>query len=168
MKNKLRIIIVFVIAIPLFTACPYESEFALSNHEQSVIDTLLLGKWVGTGTEHEGDSLCFELIQFNKHEYAMKFVDGPDCNNGFEEILRCFETKIGETRIMNITELGTNPKFSYFKFEYIKNKLEVTVISDVFVDMQFDNQQKFIDFITKNINTEDLFEYNYSFGKVEL
>ena len=166
MKTKIKILVIVSICFCILTGCPYETEYSLSDSKSSKIDSALLGKWIGTEINYPNDTVWFQLFAFNKNEYYMEYSESGKLNDKNIGKLRCFETIIDGVRLMNITEIGEAPKFSYFNFKLEDKLLKVSYISDEFIKQQFDNQNKLLDFVKENINNSSLFESNFVFKKM--
>ncbi len=166
MKFNLKALIFLLGSIIILTGCPYETEYSLSEHLDSKIDLSLTGKWKGVETSNTKDTASLNLKRFNENEYLLEFFFNPDFDYEKSAQLRCFESKIGDKRIMNLTEVGRKPKYTYVLIEHISDSLIVKYISDKFVKQKFNNKKEFRDYITENIDEEEMFESNFIFKKV--
>lgn len=165
MKLIYKIIIV-LISFTLFTGCPLETPFPLGEANIPV-DSTLLGKWLGVDPKNLLDTICFKLMKFNKNEYFMEFYGNGGLNSKSHDNLRCYETKISGVRIMNITEISRQLKFSYYRLIVNGKQMKISYISDEFIKERFDKQDQLINVLNKNIGNEKLFDGNIVLKKVE-
>jgi hypothetical protein len=157
-------------ALVLLTSCPYGANIPLGKADACKIDSALLGKWLYINPlksdESPRDTDYYHLSAFNATEY---FIETGEFRNGElkeEAHLRAFETKIGKHRIMNITEVEKN-QFTFYKFVFAGEKLNISYLSDEFIKQQFKNSSELNKFVTKNINEKTIFEDNVVFTKLK-
>lgn len=147
-----------------FTACPYESELAISD-PNCAIDTTLIGSWLATDSIHPGDSAFFDIHAFNKYEYFAECYDKKTDKKKSQ--LRAFESRINGIRILNVSELGKKQKFTFVKFQLNKQQISISYLSDRVINQKYKSRKIFLKAIKENFNNEKLFEENLIFKKIE-
>ena len=170
MKQTTIFLFPVLCALVLLTSCPYEAKFALGKADACPIDSALLGLWmnISYSVDHESpnDTSFYDVTAFNATEYLIEFSELRKGAVKEETNLRAFETKIGTVRILNITEIGKS-QFSFYKFVFEGEKLNVSYLSDKFIKEQFAGSNELNKFVTKNIAEKTIFEDNVVFTKVK-
>ncbi len=163
MKKKIYLLSFVGLSLLSLTGCPFDSEIALGDSYNSRIDTLLLGSWIGTHIDSDIDTIEFEIIKFNEHEYLVEYRE----YDAKDEVvhLRAFTTVIDDIKIVNINEIGRKVEYTYYKYRIESNKLIVAFASDEFIKIEFNSPQELSDFFKKNIRKKKLFEQEITFNK---
>lgn len=163
MKKKIYLLSFVGLSLLSLTGCPFDSEIALGDSYNSRIDTLLLGSWIGTHIDSDIDTIEFEIIKFNEHEYLVEYRE----YDAKDEVvhLRAFTTVIDDIKIVNINEIGRKVEYTYYKYRIESNKLIVAFASDEFIKTEFNSPEELSDFFKKNIGIKKLFEQERTFYK---
>jgi len=156
-----------IVALLLFalTGCPYDSDIALSNSEYSQIDPILLGSWYATNIKTDNDTIEINIIDFNMHEYLIEYKEIESDGDVQMTNLRGYITAIGNKKIMNIHELGSTNRITYYRYNVAHDRLIVAYASDHFVKGDFKGQEELNNFFTQHIDQEELFEKDIIFTK---
>jgi len=163
MKKKIYLLSFVGLSLLSLTGCPFDSEIALGDSYNSRIDTILLGSWIGTRIDSDIDTIEFEIIKFNEHEYLVEYGE----YDAKDEVvhLRAFTTVIDDIKIVNINEIGRKVEYTYYKYRIESNKLIVAFASDEFIKTEFNSPEELSDFFKKNIGKKKFFEQEITFYK---
>jgi hypothetical protein len=156
MKSKLMLFFSITTCIIILTGCPYESNFTLSDSNDSFIDPDLTGRWlVNPSSKVSRDTLI--IIRFNVHEYyfeSHEFKNSrPIINRG-----RGFITLINNLKLLNLCDLNETGKFYFAKYVCSGEKLILNYSSDQYIKTKFGSSRELFDFFKANINKEGFFE----------
>ena len=117
--------LLIVLAIFVLTSCNhYESEVPITNSDNSIIDSDLLGQWYLSSDNKEDDTSGFlEVIPFNKTEYLVQLKEFVDSSEHIESIvnMRMFSSKIKKDTYLNLQFIGSDDdnKFLIYRFKSI-------------------------------------------------
>ncbi|MBI9060220.1 hypothetical protein L3049_21385 [Labilibaculum sp. DW002] len=149
--------LLIVLAIFVLTSCNhYESEVPITNSDNSIIDSDLLGQWYLSSDNKEDDTSGFlEVIPFNKTEYLVQLKEFVDSSEHIESIvnMRMFSSKIKKDTYLNLQFIGSDDdnKFLIYRFKSISgNRYKLYFLSKEKFTKKFTNPKSFESYIEQN------------------
>ena len=149
--------LLIVLAIFVLTSCNhYESEVPITNSDNSIIDSNLLGQWyLSSDNKKENTSGFLEIIPFNKSECLVQLKEFVDSSDHIQSIvnMRMFSSKIKKDTYLNIQFLGSDDdnKFFIYRFKSISgNRYKLYFLSKEKFTKEFTDSKSFKAYIEQN------------------
>lgn len=148
---------VFLISSLFFlTACPFFSEYSLSDVKQSEIDTLLVGDWEYNKSKKNGDKLDLLISPLDKNTHQI-LVRSTEKGKVQIDTLFGFYSVINGEKIMNIYHPHNSTGYNYYKYEVRNDHLKLAYATDDYITTFFKSREELQNFFETNINRNAMF-----------
>ena len=158
MKTKTFLVTLLPLLTLMFTGCPYDSDYSITDASAAIKEPTLQGYWVG---ESKGDSDEFgflNIMSFNSNEFLAELTSINGAQIQIEKF-RTFPCTIGKNKFLNVQALDGKKKFGFYRYSLSGDTLIAEPVSDKFPgNKAMKSQVELRVYIEKNMSDPKFYE----------
>ena len=158
------------LTLGLFLISCAGSQVPLSPPGDVHVDRKMIGEWIENNKKSERESDKMIVYQFNKSEYLIEYL-AVDTDSTELLRFRAYTTLINDVLFANLqcVECDDDYDYTFYRYELTEDGILIIrpVKTKLYEDPLFNSSRELIDFITNNINEDEIYEKESHFRKLD-